>query len=56
MESEAVRGIKTVKSFANEWLEVKLCYEKLKELYQVTKKGFIAEPVLQVIDQVNLIF
>ncbi len=54
MSSEAIRAIKTVKSFANEGLEARMYDEKLKELYETSRKGFIVEPTLHMVDRVIL--
>ena len=53
MSSEAIRAIKTVKSFANEELEAEMYDEKLKELYETSKRGFIAQPALRLADRVS---
>ena len=53
MASEAIKAIKTVKSFANEQKEEKLYEEKLQELYETAKKGFITEPLLRGVNGVN---
>ena len=54
MSSEAIKAIKTVKSFANEALEAEMYEEKLKELSVTSKKGFITEPVMRMVYRVSL--
>ena len=52
MASEAVRNIRTVKSFANEDMEAKRYYEKLVELYHLQQRGQMIEPVLKNFEKV----
>ena len=54
MASEAVRNIKTVKSFANEGLEAKRYHEKLLEKHRLSQRGQLIEPILENLEKVKL--
>ena len=53
LASEAVKCVKTVKSFANEDLEGAKYDKKLGELYLNAKKDIVYKPVLQTIERVK---
>ena len=53
MASEAVRNIRTVKSFANEDFETQKYHEKLIELYNLGQKDRLVDPILSNIEKVG---